>query len=788
MLMLASLAACDDSETRRQESDTHLRKGVELARQGDLAKARVELQIASAGQPKNAEIDYDLGGVEEQQGDIKAAFADYERAAVPAAHHLKAQLRVAEMLADAGETAGALRRINVTLAVMPDSAEARGLRADIEERLGMSGPAQADADATLKADPANVSAIAVQADIALKGHDAVGALSILDRYAIAGPRDVRLLREQAAAFAALRRWDEAIAVDELVVAGRPRNPQSRLALSALQEDAGRQADAEKTLREGVRLAPDDRDLAFALVGFVMKHHGRDAAENAVKDLIAAKPDDGLYDIALAMMLDEDGKPKAAIESLTVAMARLGSSPPGLKVKAALARLWAQAGEGERAVALLDSVIAVDPVNNDALVTRAALRTMAGHGDQAIADLTAVVGREPTDVAALEALSVAYRRNGDTVHAIEAMRRAADTSPEEAAPHLQLAILLQGAGQAQAAREVLDDVTRSQPNLAKAWVTGAQLAMGRKDWDSATVALGHLQTLAPASSDTWRIQGQLALAQGHGEVAVVTFARLVTAPGTPDLADLVTYAQASIGAKQAGPTADLLLQRADTLHGDAAQTCYLLVAGLRIVSGQMDKADAAFALGVAMTPARAEPYITYGQQLIDGHHAERALQIVAQGLRANAPREPLLLVQAAAETAENQTEAALTTYRAVLSSNPNSMVAANNYAALLSDFVPRDTVRLAEARRYLAPAATSANPALLDSLAWLDFRLGDFDAAKVLLERAHAGPQSDPAIKRHYDLVLAAMGNPDTRFKGVPETGVRQSMSGALPTAALVQRE
>jgi hypothetical protein len=64
------------------------------------------------------------------------------------------------------------------------------------------------------------------------------------------------------------------------------------------------------------------------------------------------------------------------------------------------------------------------------------------------------------------------------------------------------------------------------------------------------------------------------------------------------------------------------------------------------------------------------------------------------------------------------------------------------------FAQLDKVALRQARDKLQGNALFKNPAILDTLAWSDYRLGDFEKAKgEYLPRCHVGPEQGLCLRR-----------------------------------------
>src|SRR6202011_2126647 len=101
--------------------------------------------------------------------------------------------------------------------------------------------------------------------------------------------------------------------------------------------------------------------------------------------------------------------------------------------------------------------------------------------------------------------------------------------------------------------------------------------------------------------------------------------------------------------------------------------------------------------------------------------------------------------------------AIIAYREVLRAKPKSVVAANELANLLADRMPVDKLALREARDLLQKNAFFKTPPILDTLAWSNYRLGDFEKARELLNLANASQSSNPQLRFHFGAILVALG-------------------------------
>jgi Flp pilus assembly protein TadD len=103
------------------------------------------------------------------------------------------------------------------------------------------------------------------------------------------------------------------------------------------------------------------------------------------------------------------------------------------------------------------------------------------------------------------------------------------------------------------------------------------------------------------------------------------------------------------------------------------------------------------------------------------------------------------------------DAAKLAYENVLAKWPNDIVAANNLAMLIADVWPTDRVLLDRARLLVEEFRNSNNPTLIDTLGWVQVRLGNIDDAAVILKKAASMQPDNQQVLYHYAVALSLKG-------------------------------
>lgn len=178
----------------------------------------------------------------------------------------------------------------------------------------------------------------------------------------------------------------------------------------------------------------------------------------------------------------------------------------------------------------------------------------------------------------------------------------------------------------------------------------------------------------------------------------------------------------------------------------------------VKSGELTAAGEFFDGLVADEPqAAVDLRLAEGQVFSDLGQSKRALDVYNAALDAAPDDQDLLYARALALEQDGDADAAESDLAAILKHAPDDVDALNALGYTLT----LHTTRYGEARGYIQRALTLQpdDPAIMDSLGWVDHRLGDEAQALDYLQKAYA-TQPDPEIAAHLVEVMLAMGDRD----------------------------
>jgi len=559
--------------------------------------------------------------------------------------------------------------------------------------------------------------------------------------------EARLLESQG-------RYREALEAYAAALKEAPDSLEVRVTYAALLSDLGLPERAVSLLA-----GRDDLDwyglrtraLALAQIA-IQKPDQLPEAADALRGALAERDDDPQVQLAYAQILERQGK-IAEAETMVAQMRRGRSSHPQLAAYdgSLLQRLgrFREAADAYRVCAdqgpqagscrqgLVDSLVALGRSAEageamlgwladddlDGLLRAASLLSDGGRTDVALRTVRRVLAVQPDSVRArtLEALLLsAMGRSQEAVSRLEALKKKA---PEDVNILLPLAWAEARLGQLDAARATLDH----------AWELAKDDSTDR------------------ASTRTALTAARIELATDHPLVAREWLERLADPDsGGPELVQLLALTYRRTEQWRQGVAGMLRLQPRLTGPARLQATAF--------------EAECRLRLGEAKGMERLRPLL--GSANLDAVFAALG---VLQGLErwGDIERETasllerfpdnrqLLFARAAALERLGRSDEAATTFQALLERNPDDAEAANYLGYMWADL----GVHLDEALTLIRHAVELApdNPAYIDSLGWVYFRLGHLDEAERWLRRAVADSPGDGTVLAHLGEVLAAQG-------------------------------
>jgi predicted Zn-dependent protease len=186
----------------------------------------------------------------------------------------------------------------------------------------------------------------------------------------------------------------------------------------------------------------------------------------------------------------------------------------------------------------------------------------------------------------------------------------------------------------------------------------------------------------------------------------------------------------------------------------------LLGETRLRQNRLQEAEDHFRLAMASGGDWAVPTHNLARLLAARGEIDKVIAIYRSALEKQPENVSFQLALAEAQQKAGDYAGSRATYEAIVERHADNAIAANNLAALLADRHHEDTASVKRALDLAQRFETSNNPYFIDTLGWVQFRLGDLPQARVNLERAVALLPNNPQLQYHLGMVLARLGEHD----------------------------
>lgn len=749
------LAACESPE---EKVERYYESGVEFLEKGDRGRANVQFQNVLKINDQHVPTLSSLAKIAEDKKDFEAMFAVLQRVVRLDPDNVDALAKLGKLYLIGGEDTEALELADRALALQPENHDALTLKASVLLRIGDTNGAVEIAEEVKQADPSNAEAATIIATARATSGDIDGALAELDRVLEIDPKRaviqllrVRLLAQQG------REEDVMSNLQNLTVLF-PEEPAYFRTYSLALIEREEYANAVQQLEKVVELRPNELDAKLDVIRVLRTAEGNDAGERRLKEFVAAQPENADLKFALVDYLIQEEKTDEALGVLAP-MAAAGDSSYAPKARNRIAAIYLRNGDRAEAEKLVDAVLEEDPGNNTALMRRAQFQILDNELDTAIANLRTVLNNDPESYEAMVLMASAFEKQGNLDVARAELAKGFEASNGNSRIANLLARFLLRENNPSRAASVLEESLGRYPDDEANLKLLAQARLRNEDWRGAEEVAGVLENLNDAGSDdaAMRIRSvalsgleeydqviEMLSQEGEDQpLATTPLALLIQAYLAQDKYD---EAQATLsGVIEADPenyAARMILARTYSAQNNQAAFEQTLL-------------DA-----IEASPSQADAYtILYRSYVLRGETA-KAEAIIDRGVAGAPDSDSIKIYKADTLLIQGRDTDALALYDDLLESVPDNRVVVNNYISLVSRLRP-DENSVREAMQYVETIANEDNPYFQDTVGWGYYRMGDYERALEYLEKASTGAPDNAEILYHYGAAKIAAGDIDS---------------------------
>ncbi len=723
-----------------------MKRGKAAIDKKDYKTAVVEYKVASQNMPKDAEPFYQLGMTYLNVGAGKLALEAFTKAASLNPKHEGAQFQLALVKVGSNKPEviqEAKQVLTAYLAAHPGNMDAMGSLALAEAKLDNKAEALKMLQATAEKDPDDMHA----------------ASMVVALYAAMG--DVNAAKDVAHELAEREPNSPAAATLRAQVALATRDT----------------ADADAQISRALALRRDFRPALELRLRRELMDRNAVSAEETTQEL-AKLPEKRTWS-AYGRILFAEKKIDQAMAEFNRVLKEHGDNPD---IRNEYSALLAGAGRRKEAEDVLAGTLAKNPKDRSALLQRATLEVDKGELDAATRDVKTLQGMKANSPQLMYQQARIFGARGESVQQGDTLADLLKTTPGYLAARLDLARVLLASGKARNSVTLLDQASPTEKRTPEFVFYHNMALMAAGDWDQASKDVA--AALKALRSPGFLYQDALVKARNHDLAGA---RKSLDAGFQMEPGNSLTLALLGDVMRQQGegPKFLAMVKDAAAKHPDSPVLQNVLgrqLAGQGDAAGAKAAFEAAKAAGdasnaeleMAMLDMRAGAVDKARQRLLDltkTHDNARARMMLAE-----------------IETRKGASaDVVIAHYLKALELEPANAVAMNNLADLLASRKSKYDDALFWAQKALATSPNS--PVVEDTIGWIYYREGKYDAALPYLEKS-AKAMDRPVAHYHLAGALAKSGDAargrkefETALKEDPKSDARSAVGPLFGDAA-----
>jgi len=436
------------------------------------------------------------------------------------------------------------------------------------------------------------------------------------------------------------------------------------------------------------------------------------------------------------------------------------APDSVGAQQVAALLSIQADDQEGALRHLRSVVRLSGDDRELGYTRAVgIIARAAGNDERVALMQALADADPQSAEARQALAMVAAAADRFDVAEAAAREALELRPDWTRPRIFLVRLLITQDKRDQARSLLERYVAESPEDRALRMLYGQLLVEAKELSGARHEFEHILGRYPKEPDVLFAVGILSLELDDLDSARGYFQRLYETGARRDEA---AFYMGQVEERAEHPDQALGWYDKVAAGSGNALDASLRSAVIRAKQGDVGRARETLQQLRGEYPDDAEQlFLAEAEILAELDRKEEALEVYDNALKAFPDNPDLLYARAMYAVRIDRLELAERDLRRIIDEDPNNADALNALGYTLADRTDRyeEARQLIEAAYKLEPD----EPAIIDSMGWVQYRLGNYEAALGYLRRA-LDAMSDGEIAAHLGEALWASGRREEAWR------------------------
>ena len=434
-------------------------------------------------------------------------------------------------------------------------------------------------------------------------------------------------------------------------------------------------------------------------------------------------------------------------------------PDNLEAHQVTAALLMREGRVNEALPHLEQVLSVDQENShNSYLLITSLLSKEKDKQAALDAMEQLVAKRRHDPEALYAYAHLAMLVGSLGKAEAAVNQAIDMVPNWSEAHILRANILIRQGQNEKVMGLLHDAVESYPDDVAIRLFYARRLVDEKQYEASREQFSILLDYKPDDPEALYALGLLNLQTERVEEARRNFERLI------ELGQRVDEAYYYLGqvAEIKKDTATAIRYYTEVRKGSNYIDAQIRIAAMLAEQGDIDAARARLQnISAPTLDMELRLFLAEGEILRNANQYQQAYEVYSLGLQQMQDNSQLLYARALTAEKLGLIDEAINDLTQIVNNEPNNAEALNALGYTLVDM----TARIAEGKKYIEKALRLKpnDPAILDSMGWAYYRLGEHEKALRYLQHAF-DKLKDPEIAAHLGEVLWVLGDKERARK------------------------
>jgi len=716
-----TLISCGGADERKA---AYLEKAKSSMESGEIDKARIELKNVLQIDPKDSEAYYLLGKVYEQQNNYRKAFSYYLRSEELNPEFLKNQAQLGRFyLLLANDIEKTQEKIDLILLKEPNNSDGLLLKAAVMMKKNDKSEAISITKEILLQHPEHTETATLLASIYIGDNKIEDAINVLDAAAEINQDNEKINTLLAIILVRNKDYERAESIYKKFLARNPSNSKSYNNLAAFYNVSENSAKAEETLRASIDNNPEDVNRILTFIKFIKTTKGNESAINELKGFIDKKNELGVLRSALGELYVSNGDKEMAVDTYKKAISDFSEEVTGIKSRLALASVYVSDKKYEKAKVVVDEAMSISPNDPEVNYMSAKFAVRDKNYEKAIISLRIVTKETPEKIDAFILLANVYQQEGNKEQTRSTLNSAYENNKSTPEALLKLAkyYLSKDINQAEKIIDTYNNIKESDYEGLS--VKAAILNQNKKYTEAYTIAV-KLIDLYPSRANGY-LQAVLYLGSQEDKSGAVSLLEKGYLNVKDNRKILILLTTLQVADKEYDIVKRRIKAEISASPDDAELK--VIMAKVYIYANDVMSAVPYINAAIENNPGMEEPYLLLSQIYLSRKDLNLAKSVLVKGTGNVSASIKIPLKLANLYEMEGVYTDATRVYKNVNKRHPDNLLIINNLASILSDHGNGEE-DLKIAKTLVAKLKESGQPAFLDTIGWVYYKLGDYKTA------------------------------------------------------------